>query len=187
MKKLLLIIGLSIFSFSVFAEKVPAVIVNKTQGGLTAILNLYNYVIYTPASATASGYAQLDCSGSGFSACRVPNCSGMPVNTGNAVVYIDDDGTLLSFKNAINDVVMQYETALEQYNQMVSTSGLPKGFSLPTVYTKTIAMTGASGGFGKKSKAETYVIRGVVTASTSNSSTMKIYIEKIDFNNLIAQ
>lgn len=187
MKKLLLIIGLSIFSFSVFAEKVPAVIVNKTQGGLTAVLNLYNYVTYTPASATASGCAQLDCSGSGFSACRVPNCTGMPVNTGNAVVYMEDAGILLSFKNAINDVVMQYETALEQYNQMVSTSGLPKGASLPTVYTKTIAMTGSSGAFGKKSKAETYVIRGVVTASTSNSSTMKIYIEKIDFNNLIAQ
>jgi len=187
MKKFLLIIGLSIFSFSVFAEKVPAVIVNKTQGGLTAILNLYNYVIYTPASLTSTGCAQLDCSGSGFSACRVPNCSSMPVNTGISVVNIDDAGILLSFKNAINDVILQYETALEQYNQAISTSGLPKGVSLPTVYTKTIAMAGSSGTFGKKSKVDTYVIRGVVTANTSNSSTMKIYIEKVDFNNLIAQ
>ena len=183
MKKILLFIGLSIFSFSVFAEKVPSVIVNKSQGGLTALVNLYNYVIYTPASLTASGCAQLDCSGSGFSACRVPNCTSLPVNAGNSVVYVNDAATLLSFKNAINDVLTQYETALEQH-QSATMNGNPKGSAVPTVYTKTIAMAGSAGTSGKKSKIDTYVIQGVVTASTSNSSTMKIYIEKVD---LIAQ
>ena len=72
MKKILFLIGLSILTFGAFAEKVPTVIVNKSQGGFTAIFNLYNYVSYTPADVSANGIGHLDCSGSGFSACRIP-------------------------------------------------------------------------------------------------------------------
>ena len=66
------------FSFDAFADKVPAVVVNKSQGGFTALLNLYNYVTYTPASLSSTGVGQLDCVGSGYTACRVPNCVSFP-------------------------------------------------------------------------------------------------------------
>ena len=175
MKKTLLLIGLSILTFGAFAEKVPSVIVNKSQGGFTAIFNLYNYVSYTPAEASANGVGHLDCSGTGFSACRIPNCSALNVNDGNTVSMVTESSKLQSFKLAINDVIQQYETALE--NNASATAGSSK--AVPTVYTKTIAVSAKAVSKSSKVKTETYVVRGVVTSSTANSSTMKIYIEKL--------
>ena len=176
MKKILFLIGLSILTFGAFAEKVPSVIVNKSQGGFTAIFNLYNYVSYTPAAASANGVGHLDCSGSGFSACRVPNCSALNVINGNTVSVETESGKLNSFKLAINDVIQQYETALEN-NAAAVAAGKPAK-AVPKTYTKTIAFSSKASSKQEKKKMETYVVRGVVTTSTSTSSTMKIYIEK---------
>lgn len=176
MKKFLLFIGLSIFTFGAFAEKVPAVIVNKSQGGFTAIFNLYNYVSYTPAEISANGVGHLDCSGTGFTACRIPNCNALNVNNGNSFAAETDASKLQSFKEAINDVIHQYETALEN-NAAASSHSNVKG--VPTTYTKTIAFSAKGGGKISKTKMEMYVVRGVVTSSTASTSTMKIYIEKI--------
>lgn len=184
MKKILLFIGLSIFSFGAFAEKVPSVTVNKQQGGLTAIVNLYNYVSYTPAELSPTGFAQLNCSGSGFTACRVPNCASITVNTLNGISNVTEASKIQAFVTAINNVISQYETALEN---SISTNQIgEKGANVPTVYTKTLAFASSASGIGKQKKTETYVVRGVVTANTGSSSTMKVYIEKVDFNNLTA-
>ena len=176
MKKILFLIGLSILTFGAFAEKVPSVIVNKSQGGFTAIFNLYNYVSYTPAEASANGIGHLDCSGTGFTACRVPNCSSLNVINGNSVSVETESSKLNAFKLAINDVIQQYETALENNAAAISSGNATK--AVPTTYTKTITFaTKGSGKLGKK-LTETYVVKGVVTSSTTTSSTMKIYIEK---------
>lgn len=178
MKKFFLLIGLSVLSFVTFAEKVPAVIVNKQQGGYTALLNMYNYVTYTPAELSNTGAAVLDCRGSGFTFCRVPNCSPCPVNNGNAIEVASDPVLLNSFKNAFNDVIMQYETAIETNTAASQSEDVPK--SVPTVYTKTIAVSNAAKGSGLKKLPNTYVVRGVVTNASGGNSTMKIYIEKVN-------
>ena len=179
MKKLLLFIGLTIFTFSAFAEKVPAVVVNKYNGGWTAILNLYNYVTYTPAELSATGIGQLDCSGGGFTACRVPNCTHLTVNDGGAATSISESSKVNALQTAINNVIIQYEAAQEHSMDASVKPNASKGSSIPSVYTKTIAFANNAGG-SKTNQTETYVVRGVVTASDANSSTMKIYIEKVN-------
>ena len=181
MKKLVLFIGLTVLSFGAFAEKVPAVVVNKYNGGWTAILNLYNYVTYTPAELSPTGIGQLDCSGGGFTACRVPNCAHLTVNDGNAVSTVSEYGRVNALMAAINNVIIQYETAQEQSTDVASKPNASKeaSTSIPSVYTKTIAFPNSAGGPNAK-KAETYVVRGVVTASDATSSSMKIYIEKVN-------
>ena len=182
MKKILFLIGLSIITFGAFAGKVPTVVVNKSQGGFTAIFNLYNYVSYSPAEVNSDGIGHLDCSGNGFSACRVPSCNALNVNNGNSVFVETESSKLNSFTLAINDVIQQYETALEN-NAAAVAAGYPAK-AIPTTYTKTIATAAKGSGKLVKKKTETYVVRGVVTASTANTSTMKIYIEKINLLNV---
>ena len=179
MKKLLLFIGLTVFTFSAFAEKVPSIIVNKQQGGITALFNLYNYVNYTPAELSATGVGQLDCYGSGFTACRVPNCANLTVNDGSVVTNVSESNKVNALLTAVNDVIIQYETALEQSMDPAIKPNASKGASVPSVYTKTIALANNAGGPNAK-KTETFVVRGVVTTSNANSSTMRIYIEKVD-------
>ena len=179
MKKILFLIGLSILTFGAFAEKVPSVIVNKSQGGLTAIFNLYNYVSYTPAEVSANGIGHLDCTGTGFSACRIPNCSALNINNGNAVSVETESGKLNSFRLAINDVIQQYETALENQAAAVAAGNSVK--AVPTTYTKTVAFTSKGTGKLGKTKTESYVVKGVVKTSAGNTSTMTIYIEKTNF------
>ena len=176
MKKILFLIGLSILTFGAFAEKVPSVIVNKSQGGFTAIFNLYNYVSYTPAEASANGVGHLDCSGTGFSACRVPNCNALNVINGNAVSVISESNKLNALVLAINDVIQQYETALDNHASATAAGKLDK--AIPTTYTKTVAFTDKETGKLGKLKMETFVVRGVVKPITNNTSTMMIYIEK---------
>lgn len=183
MKKFFLLIGLSVLSFATFAEKVPSVVVNKQQGGFTAIINMYNYVTYTPAELTNSGIAELDCRGSGFTMCRVPNCSSYQVNNGTLVDIVTDPGQLAAFRQAINDVIIQYETALENNASAIQSGSTPK--NVPTVYTKTIAFNNPSKGAGLKKSPETYVVRGVVTSANGDNSTMKIYIEKTNILSVV--
>lgn len=179
MKKLVLFIGLTVLSFGAFAEKVPAVVVNKYNGGWTAILNLYNYVTYTPAELSPTGIGQLDCSGGGFTACRVPNCAHLTVNDGGVATSVSESSKVNALMSAINNVIIQYETAQEQSMDATGKPNASKATSVPSVYTKTIAFPNNAGG-QKAKKADTYVVRGVVTASSTNSSTMKVYIEKVN-------
>lgn len=183
MKKLLLFIGLSVMTFGAFAGKVPSVVVNKFNGGWMALLNLYNYVTYTPAEVSPNGIGQLDCSGSGFTACRVPNCTSMNVNDGSMVSSITDVSKLNAFKTAINDVIVQYETALEQSQSCATHNGNSKAPSVPTVYSKQIVLANNSNATNVN-RQEHYVVRGVVKAMSSQSSTMEIYIEKVNLFSL---
>ena len=182
MKKILFLIGLSFITFGAFAGKAPSVIVNKSQGGFTAIFNLYNYVSYSPAEVNSDGIGHLDCSGNGFSACRVPNCNALNVNNGNSVFVETESGKLNSFKMAINDVIQQYETALENNAAAIASGSSAK--AIPTTYTKTLSIAAKGNGKFGKQKTETYVVRGVVTAGKANTSTMKIYIEKTNLLNV---
>ena len=179
MKKLVLFIGLTVLSFGAFAEKVPSIVVNKYNGGWTALLNMYNYVTYTPGELTGTGVGQLDCSGSGFTACRVPNCTSLTVIDGSSTTTVTDAGKINAFMVAVNNVISQYEDAQAQYMEAAAKSDGSKGVSVPSVYTKTIAMASNAGGLNAQ-KTVTYVVRGEVTASGPNSSTMKIYIEKVN-------
>jgi hypothetical protein len=181
MKKFLLFIGLTAFTFGAFAEKVPSVIVNKSQGGWQAILNMYNYVIYTPASVNNNGVGQLDCVGAGYSACRVPNCNSLNVYDGNTLSPVTEAGKLQAFVTAINDVINQFEAAHEQYLSAPTSNGGTK--AMPSVFTKTISLANNSTGPGLK-KNNTYVVRGEVTKLNGNNSTLKIYIEKVNLNML---
>jgi hypothetical protein len=178
MKKFFLLIGLSILSFATFAEKVPTVIVNKSQGGFTAVLNLYNYVSYTPPESTGNGVGRLDCSGSGFSPCRIPNCSSFKVNVGNTVMTVTDPVKMNAFKAGINDVIAEYENALANSIDPNMENSSPK--SIPTTYTKTIALSKTNKGSISKNGNDTYVVRGVVSSSNGANSTMKIYIEQVN-------
>ncbi|MCR4826083.1 MAG: hypothetical protein K5882_03935 [Bacteroidales bacterium] len=182
MKKILFLIGLSILTFGAFAEKVPSVIVNKSQGGVTAIFNLYNYVSYSPGEVNSDGVGHLDCSGSGFSACRVPNCNALNINNGMTVSVETESGKLNSFRQAINDVIQQYETAIAN-NATAVASGSPEK-AVPSTYTKKLAFASKGSSKSSKKKTEAYIVRGVVTASTANTSTMKIYIEKTNLLNV---
>jgi len=174
MKKMLFILGLTILTFGAFAEKTPSIVVNKQQGGFTALFNLYNYVHYTPSELSPTGVAQLDCTGSGFSACRVPNCSNLIVNEGSSITTISDAGKVAALMAGVNNVIVQFEAAQEQNMSSSIKQTNSKGSSMPSVFTKTIAMANGN----NASKMDTYVVRGVVTSCTANSSTLKIYIEK---------
>lgn len=187
MKKIFLLIGLSVLSFATFAEKVPTVIVNKSNGGWTAILNLYNYVNYTPGELTPTGVGQLDCCGAGFIACRLPNTGQAMVNVGNSVVTVTDANKLSAFKTAINDVIEQYENAQTQANNTATATvtSQPLCKKVPSSYTKTIAFQSEEKGNGAKKKGSTYVVRGVVTSSNGGNSTMKIYIEQVNLLSML--
>lgn len=178
---------MSVLSFATFAEKVPTVIVNKSNGGWTAILNLYNYVNYTPGDLTPTGVGQLDCCGAGFTACRLPNTGQAMVNVGNSVVTVTDANKLSAFKTAINDVIEQYENAQTQANNTATATvtSQPLCKKVPSSYTKTIAFQSEEKGNGAKKKGSTYVVRGVVTSSNDGNSTMKIYIEQVNLLSML--
>lgn len=179
MKKLVLFIGLTVLSFGAFAEKVPSIVVNKSEGGLTALLNMYKHVTFTPGELTSTGIGQLDCSGSGLSSCRVPTCTSMTVIDGSTITTVSDAGKVNAFMVAVNNVISQYETAQAQYMDAAAKSNGNKSVSVPSVYTKTIALASNAGGLNAQ-KTVTYVVRGEVTTSGPNSSTMNIYIEKVN-------
>lgn len=179
MKKLVLFIGLTVLSFGAFAEKVPAVVVTKSDGSWLALLNMYKYVTYTPGELTSTGIGHLDCSGGGFTTCRVPNCTSLNVIDGSSTTTVTDAGKVNALMTAVNNVISQYEAAQAQSMDPAAKNNGNKGVSVPSVYTKTIAMAGNAGGLNGQ-KTVTYVVRGEVTASGPNSSTMRIYIEKVN-------
>ena len=102
MKRLLIFVSLISMVLGMTAREYPDVIVRKHNGGFWAIFNLYNDIVYTPADGEG-GLAELDCSGNGFSFCRVPMLA-----TGGS--GREDPAETQAITNAINDLIEFSET-----------------------------------------------------------------------------
>lgn len=175
MKKFFLIFGLSVFSLAAFAEGIPSVSVNKSQGGWTAILNMYNYVSYTPAESSPDGIAQLNCSGNGFSFCRIPNCTSITVSDGSEMKEINDISKVNTLVSAINNVIDQ----LAENNAETETNSARRTSTTQDVKTKKVAISNPSA--KNRAKCDTYVVKGVSSNNRSaDTQTVKIYIDKVD-------
>lgn len=79
MKKLLSFICFLIILFGIMANaaahEIPKVIVHKSNGGSSAIINCYNTVNYDPCEGNTDIIGRLECYGQGFTLCRVPRGS----------------------------------------------------------------------------------------------------------------
>ncbi len=103
MKKLFIFATIFTMVFTLSARDYPGVTVRKHNGGVWAIFNLYNDIEYTPAEATG-GVAELECSGNGFSFCRVP----MLALGGND--HRDDLADTRALVNAVNEIIENSES-----------------------------------------------------------------------------
>lgn len=108
MKKIFLSICLCMATFALIAD-VPKIIVNKANGGPSAIFNRYNYVTYTPSDGSTYIMGTLDCTGNGYTKCRVPRGSDLMLTNPNygRISNVNINGTLV---NAINDLIEFSET-----------------------------------------------------------------------------
>lgn len=153
MKKLFLFIGMIAFSFSLWATgELPTIIIEKKNGGEWAWLNLYNVITYTPASED-NPIARLDCSGAGFSSCRIPRAN----------IYVPGNATINSnpslgamFADAINQIIEASEKNVE--------NGIVQGSQ-----SKKIAVTNKrSTGF------DTYFVKGNWNYNAKGDGVMTI-------------
>lgn len=177
MKKFFLIIGLSVFSLATFAEGIPSVSVNKSQGGWTAILNMYNYVSYTPAESSPDGIAQLNCSGNGFSFCRIPNCTSISVNDGSEMKEITDVSKVNTLISAVNSVIDR----LAENNSDTETEANTARRTSTSQYVKTKKVAFSNPSAKNRAKCDTYVVKGVSSNNRSaDAQTVTIYIDKVD-------
>ncbi|MDY6326028.1 MAG: hypothetical protein SPL47_01765 [Bacteroidales bacterium] len=176
MKKIFLFIGLSFFTLGAFAEGVPSVTVNKSQGGWSAIFNLYNYVTYTPAELTDNGVAQLNCQGSGFTWCRVPNCSTMPVNDGSMRIDVTEQTKIDMFTTAINDILGQIEN--DESANAGTDMGTRRADNKTSVYTKKLAVAGQV--TRGRVNYDTYVVKAVRKQDLNNGTeTVDLFLDKV--------
>lgn len=102
MRKLFIFVCLISMVLGMTAREYPEVIVRKHNGGFWAIFNLYNDIVYTPADGEG-GLAELDCSGNGFSFCRVPMLA-----TGNHSSR-EDLAESRAITNAVNEIINHSE------------------------------------------------------------------------------
>ncbi len=161
MKKLLLLVSICLIGISAsFAEDDPAIIVRKYNGGWWAWLNLYNRVEYTPS--TDGGPAILECSGKGFSFCRVPSASF------NYVLGSTNNGTV----NMTPQVNARLIDAVNQLIEQSENRG-SKGVTNGTASTK-IAVQGSS------KKVDTYVVKAKWSYNQYGEGTVNIYIDKLN-------
>lgn len=159
MKKLFLLFSICLLGSTIFAKEQPAVIVHKSNGGFWAWLNLYNDILYTPSSDELTP-ATLDCTGAGFSACRVPHTFNT-IGANSTITYRNDivDGVLA---NAINELIERSEVEGAKGNLSGNAS-------------KTIAIPN-----GSKGSYDTYMVKGNWQYSKSGEATMYIYINEND-------
>lgn len=164
MKKLLLILSVCLMGLSVYAEgDKPIVIIHKSNGGYWAWLNLYNDIMYIP-SEDGIQPAMLECTGAGFSACRVPRQNSfMVVNNPGHQNGINFDSMIT---DAINEIIAKSEEN--------GTRG-----SLQGTASKQIAVRNNTRGGGFK----TYVVKGVWKYNAYGEGTMNIYLERSDVLN----
>ena len=163
MKKLLLLASICLIGISAsFAEGDPAVIVRKYNGGWWAWLNLYNKVEYTPSQN--GGPALLECSGKGFSFCRVPSAAFSFVlgstNSNGSVNLTPQVNTRIA--DAVNQLIEQSEDK--------GSKGVCSGTA-----TKKIAVQSTS------KQTDSYVVKGKWSYNRYGEGTMNIYIDKVNF------
>ena len=124
-------------------------------------MNLYNDVTYTP-SMNEGEPAMLDCSGAGFSGCRVPR-QNVYLNAPNNISQNINFSTLLS--DAINSIIEKSEASGQQG-------------SLRGTECKKIAVRNATrGGF------DTYLIQGTWNYNAYGEGYLKIYLNSSDMLN----
>jgi len=161
MKKLfvLLTLGLALFTFNANAniQQQPKIIVNKHDGGWSALLNLYNDVVYTPSDG-ADIIGTLDCSGLGYSACRVPRVNALgPQLNGLQVPNAEIESKLMDI---VNELIAKSETMAE--------NGTLQGTA-----SKTIAVTGAT-----RSSSTTYAVKCDWQYRSNGDATLYIYLSQ---------
>ncbi|MCR4680755.1 MAG: hypothetical protein K5636_03975 [Bacteroidales bacterium] len=159
MKRLLLCLCICFMGISLFAEgDRPIVIVHKSNGGYWAWLNLYNDILYHPSEDGVEP-ATLDCTGAGFSACRVPRVNPFLTPGDNA-----SSPTLQRIMPAITDAINEIIEKSEERSRSGNNNGS---------YTKKIA-TPSNGHSGY----ETFFIQGKWAYNTYGEGTLKIYINQ---------
>ena len=163
MKKLLLIASVCLMGLSLYAENdKPLVIIHKSNGGYWAWLNLYNDILYTPALDEETP-ATLDCTGAGWSACRVPRQNTYTMNSLNRVPNGLDISPLVN--DAINEIIEISED---------HTRGTQRGS-----ISKKIAVQDNTRGGGMV----TYIVQGVWSYNAYGEGTLKIYLHNSDILN----
>lgn len=155
MKRIFLLFGALFLACSVWAKgDLPTIIIHKSDGGPWAFLNLYNDILYTP-SQDETHPATLDCTGSGYSACRVPRNSALSFTTSPVV----NPALSPVFTDAINQII--------EASEQQASRGSMRG-----TQSKKIAVTGSRG-------TDTYAITGTWEYNTRGGCTMYIYITRI--------
>lgn len=153
MKKLFLFISIITMAFGLMAKEVPNVIVHKSNGGLQALINCYNEVIYTPG-ANVGDPANLECQGTGWTFCRVPSLSFTFFNPTNHSSNAVADK---SIANAINQII--------EYSESTMTRGATSGTK-----SVTIAVPTSTRG------SESYFVKGDWQYNQYGEGDLKIYI-----------
>lgn len=155
MKRIFLLFGTLFLACSVWATgDLPSIIIHKSNGGPWAFLNLYNDILYTPAQDDTHP-ATLDCTGSGYSSCRVPRNNALSFTSSP----IGNPTLSPMFADAINQII----EASEQHIN----NGVMRG-----TQSKKIAVNGTRG-------METYVVKGNWEYNSRGGCTMYIYVTPI--------
>lgn len=161
MKRFFLLIGLSILTFSLWAEGLPSIIIHKTNGGEWAWLNLYNDIYYTPSTEPGVP-ARLDCTGRGYSACRVPRDNNLQATNALRPTEFTETSVAeqLAIANAINSIIEASESAL--------THGTLSGTAAQTIAVPTTV----------RGVNRTFNIKGqwMPTPRAAGETTLYIYI-----------
>lgn len=167
MKKLfvLLTMGLALFTLTTnAAPRYPDIIVNKHDGGWSALLNLYNDVVYTPSEG-GDFVGTLDCSGLGYSACRVPRVNAL----GSHLLTLQVPNTAIESKlmDVVNDLIATSEKAAERGTLQGSAS-------------KTISVAGAS-----RNDTKTFCVKCDWQYNSNGNAVIYIYLSRTDIYNRI--
>lgn len=156
MKRVLLLFGALFLACSVWAKgDLPTIIIHKSDGGPWAFLNLYNDILYTPAQDETHP-ATLDCTGSGYSACRVPRNNALSMYTSN---IIGNPTVSPVFADAINQII--------EISEREASNGCTRGSQ-----SKKIAIQAGRG-------TETYAVKGSWQYDSRGGCTMYIYVTPI--------
>ena len=162
MKRFLIFVSLISLVMGMTAREYPNVIVRKHNGGFWAIFNLYNDIVYTPADGEG-GFAELDCSGNGFSFCRVPMLA-----TGGGSGR-EDIAEQRAITNAVNEI-LEYSENLSPSQTLLANNSHVVTVSLPAT----------------TNRGPLYLqVKGVWSYETNGDCMMKISIK--DVTNIYAR
>ncbi|MCQ2283626.1 MAG: hypothetical protein MJZ57_01850 [Bacteroidales bacterium] len=161
MKKLFLLLSMISIVLGTMAEGQPNVIVHKSNGGFWAWLNLYNEITYTTSDVEGVP-AQLNCFGSGFSACRLPRFSTYP---STAIPEVLSENAEIAITNAINELIAESE--------LDGSKGVYSGRRSKTV---AVARTSRKG-------FDTYFVNATWNYTKDGEGTMNIYVSQSNILN----